>query len=41
MDAIAIIGALGVLLSGLAAMGAVVFQFWREKRRDSKKRLRK
>jgi hypothetical protein len=40
MDAIAIIGALGVLLSGLAAMGAVVFQFWRE-RRDVKKRPRK
>jgi hypothetical protein len=38
MDAIAIIGAVGGLLTGLAAVGAVVFQFWREKRRNSEKR---
>jgi hypothetical protein len=41
MDAIAIIGALSGILPGLAAVGAVAFQFWREMRRDAKKRPRK
>jgi hypothetical protein len=40
MDAIAIIGAVSGLLTGLAAVGAVVFRFWRE-RRNSEKRPRK
>jgi hypothetical protein len=38
MDAIAIIGAVSGLLTGLAAVGAVVFKFWREKRRNGTKR---
>jgi hypothetical protein len=41
MDAPAIINALAGLLTALAAVGAVYFRFWREKRRDSKKRPRK
>jgi hypothetical protein len=36
MDAIAIIGAVSGFLTGLAAVGAVAFRFWREKRKDRK-----
>jgi hypothetical protein len=38
MDANAIIGAVGGLLTGLAAVGAVVFRFWREKRSGNKRK---
>jgi hypothetical protein len=35
-DTLAIIGAVAGLLTGVAAVGAVVFQFWREMRRNGK-----
>jgi hypothetical protein len=43
MDATAIINAMAGLLTALAAVGAVAFQFWRAKkmRRRTKKRPRK
>ena len=38
MDAPAIITAVASLLMALAAIGGVMFKFWREKRRQKKKR---
>jgi hypothetical protein len=40
MDVSAIIGAVAGLLTALAAVGAVGFRFWREMRRDKRKRPR-
>ncbi len=41
MDLLTIITAMTLFLGALAAIGEVVFKFWREKRRDVEKRPRK
>jgi hypothetical protein len=41
MNMITVIGAITNLLVAFAAVAGVVFQFWREMRKDTKKRPRK
>jgi cbb3-type cytochrome oxidase subunit 3 len=41
MDASTMLTAIATLLLALAAVGEVAFKFWREKRKESKKRPHK